>query len=392
MPSWFEISSWVDVVDVGLVATFCWLAIRYIRRTRDRAALTGLSLLSVVYFVSRALELRLTALLLQAFFAVVVLVLIVVFQEDLRRMFEQLGTWRRSRTRAVPKSASLDLLVRTVVRLAATRTGALILLPGRDPLDRHIEGGILLRGEVSEPLLLSLFDASSPGHDGAVILRGSIVERFAVHLPLSANREALGPGGTRHAAALGLAEHCDAICIAVSEERGTVSVARQGSIRTLARPEDLAAELHSVYHDERQPRAGWRDPRIAVDAAIAVAAALVLWTVFIPGSDLGEITVSAPVEVTNLPANLRLESVDPATVEVTLRGLQRDLFLEDPASVSVRIDAYLSRLGRRSFAVTAQDVRKPSELSVVVVTPEKVRLSMQTIPDPPPASAVPSVP
>jgi DNA integrity scanning protein DisA with diadenylate cyclase activity len=99
---------------------------------------------------------------------------------------------------------------------------------------------------VSEPLLLSLFDPGSPGHDGTVLLRGSAVERFAVHLPLSADHAALGPGGTRHAAALGLAERCDAICLVVSEERGTVSVARDGQIRTLARPEDLLLELRDT--------------------------------------------------------------------------------------------------------------------------------------------------
>ena len=117
------------------------------------------------------------------------------------------------------------------------------MLPQREPIESHVEGGIALDGRLSEPLLLSLFDPSSPGHDGAVILRGAQIERFAVHLPLSVNRAALGPGGTRHAAALGLSERCDAICIVVSEERGTVSVARDGLLRVLARPQDLALEL-----------------------------------------------------------------------------------------------------------------------------------------------------
>ena len=235
-PDWFSIPRWLDLVDIGLVAGFGWLAIRYLRRTRGHSILLGLALLGLVYVLARWLELRLAAALFQAFFAVVVLVPIVVFQEELRRAFEQLGSWHGPRPAAPADNGPLDALVRTIARLAATRTGALIVIPGREPLDRHIEGGIPMGGRACEPLLLSLFDASSPGHDGALVLRGDQIERFAVHLPLSANHAALGPGGTRHAAALGLAERCDAICIVVSEERGTVSIARDGELRILPGP------------------------------------------------------------------------------------------------------------------------------------------------------------
>ena len=144
MPSWLPISGGLDLLDIILVAGFSWLAIGFFRRTRARAALAGLALLGVVYFFARGLELRLTAALLQGFFAVLVLVLVVVFQEDLRRLFEQLGTWRRGRSRVPEESGTLDLLVRTVARLASARTGALIVLPGQEPLDRHLEGGIAL--------------------------------------------------------------------------------------------------------------------------------------------------------------------------------------------------------------------------------------------------------
>ncbi len=376
MPDWLPLPGWRDLVDIALVAAFLWLAIRYFRRTRARAALAGLGLLAVVYFVARGLELRLTEALLQAFFAVVVLVLVVVFQEDLRRLFEQLGTLRRGRARVSEELANLDVLVRTAAHLASARVGALFVLPGQEPLDRHIDGGVALGGRVSEPLLLSLFDASSPGHDGAVILRGSRVERFAVHLPLSSNHAALGPGGTRHAAALGLAERCDAICIVVSEERGTVSVAHEGAVRTLRRPEDLADALRSAIGGEAQARPWWKG-QVGLDAALAAAGALALWFVFVPGSDVGEATVTASVRVTNLPGDLDLEAVEPDSVDVTLRGVRRDLLLAEPDRVSVGVDAYLARLGRRTFTISDQDVRRPGGLAVVDVQPEKVRLSVR---------------
>ena len=104
----FSIFFWLDLVDIATVGVLIWLAIRFLRRTRGRRALTGLTLLGGVYLLARALELQLTAALFQGFFAVLVLVIVVVFQEDLRRLFEQLGTSarRRSSARVVARTRS----------------------------------------------------------------------------------------------------------------------------------------------------------------------------------------------------------------------------------------------------------------------------------------------
>ena len=378
MANLLSIFFWLDLVDIATVGVLLFLAIRFVRRTRGRRALTGLTLLGGVYLLARALDLELTASLFQGFFAVLVLVIVVVFQEDLRRLFEQLGSLRRGGSRERRGVDVADVIVRAVARLAATRIGALIVLPQRESVESYVEGGIPLDGRLSEPLLLSIFDPSSPGHDGAVILRGSQLERFAVHLPLSVNRAALGPGGTRHAAALGLSERCDATCVVVSEERGTVSIARDGAIRVLARPQDLAHELLAVRgareEEARQP--WWRD-RAGVDAVLAAAGALALWIVFVPGSALTEVTVPAHVSVTNLPDDLELESVEPTEVSVTLRGLRRNLVLSEPDQVGVRVDAYLARMGRRTFALEEDSVRRPDGLDVVAVHPERVKVSLR---------------
>ena len=226
----------LDVVDIGVVAVLAWLGLRLVRRTRARPALLGLATLGAIYLAARQLGLALTAAIFQAFFAVLVLVLVVVFQDDLRRIFEQVGAWVSRRRGEEPSGGPNEVLVRSAELLAAARTGALIVVPGREPIDRHLEGGVELDGRLSEPLLLSLFDASSPGHDGAVVLVHDRVTRFAVHLPLSTDREQLAGVGTRHAAALGLSERTDALCIVVSEERGTISLAVGGRLRLIERP------------------------------------------------------------------------------------------------------------------------------------------------------------
>ncbi|MCB1055099.1 MAG: diadenylate cyclase [Acidobacteria bacterium] len=375
---------WNDLLDMAMVAVLLWTAFIWLRRTRARMALVGLGILAVVYLVARRLELQITTWILQGFFAALVLVLVVVFQEDLRRLFEQIAVWGLRRRSPNPAPDTTDVLVRTVAHLARHKTGALVVLPGKVPLDRHLEGGIALDGLVSGPLLLSLFDTHSPGHDGAVILAGDRIRRYAVHLPLSNHHSEVGEGGTRHAAALGLAERTDALCVVVSEERGTVSVARDGNLRRLPQPEALSAEVRDFL--ERPTAAGgsaarawgrvvhyWRE------ALVAVAAAVLLWFGLVAGSGTGDRVIVVPVEVSNLPAGYRLDGVDPAQVQVTLDGPRNQMLLLDPKKdVRVELDALLVQLGRRTFQLTPDLVSHPRDLTVIAIEPATIKLSVST--------------
>lgn len=383
---------WNDLLDMTMVAVLLWTAFIWLRRTRARLALVGLAILGVVYLLARRLDLQITTWILQGFFAALVLVLVVVFQEDLRRLFEQIAVWGLRRRPPSPAPDTTDVLVRTIAQLARHKTGALVVLPGKVPLDRHLEGGIALDGRFSAPLMLSLFDAHSPGHDGAVILAGDRIRRFAVHLPLSNHHAEVGEGGTRHAAALGLAERTDALCIVVSEERGSVSVARDGNLHRLPQPEALTVEVRAFL--ERPDvaaggvtRAWGRFARYWREGLAALAAAGLLWFGLVAGSGTGEISVTVPVTVSNLPPGYGLDAVDPAEVRVTLDGPRSRLLLLDPAEdVSLELDALLVQLGRRTFQLTGDQIRHPRGLQVLAVEPSTVRLSVSEPTAPPEAA------
>ncbi|MDY7096331.1 MAG: diadenylate cyclase, partial [Acidobacteriota bacterium] len=224
------------------------------------------------------------------------------------------------------------------------------------------------------------FDHHSPGHDGAVILHGDRIQRFAVHLPLSSDQREVGPGGTRHAAGLGLAELTDALCIVVSEERGTVSVARDGHLRILDKPETLASELESFLgSQEPSTTAGmvWaRAARRWREALAALATAGLLWGLLVGGSGRGELTCEIPVEVQNLPPGYELEGVEPEQVEVVLGGPRHLLLLGEPEGLHVTLDAVLVQLGRRTYQLNAQQIALPPELEVKSIRPRRVRLSV----------------
>ena len=249
-----------DLVDIAVVALLLWGLVVWTRRAR--MALLGLAFLGVFYYlIAQQFKLQLTTWILQGFFAALVVVVVVVFQDDLRRLFEQIATLSLRRKAPRPDPSSLGTLTRGLYQLAVKRRGALVVLPGREPIERHfLQHGVPLDAEISEELLDSLFDPGSAGHDGALVMENNRVKEFGVHLPLSENRDELKGGGTRHAAALGLAEHSDALCLVVSEERGTIGIATRGQLEILDNPDagKLADRIRSYLQhgdpSERTPR------------------------------------------------------------------------------------------------------------------------------------------
>jgi len=375
---------WSDFVDVILVTVLVYTGLVWIRRTQAALVATGILILGAVYLAARAFDLQLMAWIFQGFFAILVVIIVVIFQEELRQLFERLAVLSlRRQDGPIMSSDPTDILVGVLTDLARDRIGALLVIPGSQPLSRHLQGGIELDGRLSVPLLKSLFDPHSPGHDGAVLLLNGRIDRFAVHLPLSKDFRQLATVGTRHAAALGLAELTDALCIVVSEERGHISVARDGKLRTLHNPAQLGPELQRFLRSAQPARRGWRETawllvrenwREKVAAIVLVSG---LWYVLVPGARPRLLTLQVPVNVTNLPPGYRLESKAPEKVEVILSGPARTFYLFDTKKVAANLDATLSQFGRRTFELTSQNIDHPTDVTVELIRPAKVKISLQ---------------
>lgn len=370
-----------DVIDILFVAVLLYTATAFLKQTRAAFIIRGIFILAAIYILARYLDLQLTAWLFQGFFAIFLIIIVVIFQEELRQIFERIAVWSLAGKSGRPlRSNTTDILVGTLADLAKDKIGALIVVQGKDPIVRHVMGGIEMEGKISEPLLKSIFDPHSPGHDGAVIVENDRISLFAAHLPLSKDFQQLANVGTRHSAALGLAELSDALCIAVSEERGTISVARSSRLRPVDNIQQLGLLLQA-FLDEKYPssterkflsvslvRENW------IAKVVTFSLALGLWYVLVPGSSTTEATYELPVQVQNLPPDYRVEDLQPAAVSATFTGPKRAFYFFDPTKLKVEVDLSSAEVGRKTLRISAQNVRHPTTLTLQQLAPTTVRV------------------
>ena len=377
--------TWKDTVDLIIVAALFYAFLLLLRRTHARFIVNAIGGLLVLYAMARFLNLYLTSLLFQAFFAFFAVIIAVVFQRELRSFFELLyiwGRWSRTPQESLPDRVA-DQLIDALTQLATRKIGALMVLPGQQVIDGLVQGGVVLDGQVSTPLLLSVFDPSSPGHDGAVIVEGDRVRKFGVHLPLAERFECYSMLGTRHRAALGLAERSDALVVAVSEERGTISVASSGELRMLAQSaglrEDLVSILKRRYQDDPKRPWHWLLTHNLRDKIVAVFFTLLLWAIFVASQGSGVVTrpYEVPVEFQFLPRGYAVSDMSRETLAVTLSGRNQDFNLLDPEALRVVIRLPGGVEGRQRVRIEEAMISRPAALSVVKFTPRYVEFTVQ---------------
>ena len=234
---------WRDALDILLVALLLYQVIQLLRGSRALTVLTGLGLLTLLYFISRSMALYTLTWLLQHVFSSLFLLIVVIFQSDIRQALGEIGTNNLFRKRALQHSA-VEEVVMACVEMARLRVGALIVIERGTRLDDMIKReGVRVDALLSRQLLMNIFYPKAPLHDGAVLISKGRITAAACILPLA---EAKGQSfGTRHRAALGMTQECDAVVVVVSEERGEISVAMKGE---LVRCLD-ATRLRQVLYD-----------------------------------------------------------------------------------------------------------------------------------------------
>ncbi len=229
----------VDALDILVLAVVLFFAYQFLRDRRAGKLIIGLGFVSVVLLVSSFIGMNAVNYILRHFYQIGLLALIIVFQPELRTALEKVGNTPISGFREIVSDsrdmkavlADIEAICDAASDMSRTKTGALIVIERQTKLGEYIKSGVTVNAQLSSYLLRNIFFNKAPLHDGAVIIRNYRVFAAGCFLPLSTKDDIIKSLGTRHRAAIGLSEISDAVVIVVSEETGTISVAKNGELK-----------------------------------------------------------------------------------------------------------------------------------------------------------------
>jgi len=376
-----------DVLDILFLAVVTYHLYLWFRGTKAFKALVGLLVLGVVYTLARSWGLFLTTWVFQVFWQVLVILLIILFQSEIRQVLERVNPLKKiGFHRKRERESWIEALSGAAWALAERGIGALIIVERLDRVDEWITGGLELEGQPTPEFLTSVFHKDSPLHDGAALIRDGHVVRVAGFLPLTSAEGLPKAWGTRHRAALGLSERCDALVIAVSEERGEVSLARGNRMDPVENRENLRGALALAMGPTTPPEESpWetfrsfftRNWKVKLGTLTLVC---LLW-ILLAGQQDFEVSLGVPLEVRGVPKGM--EIVDPLNPEVNIRvrGLRKDASTLDERNILAEVDVSSAAKGRRVFPITREHISLPNDrVYIVKIEPSQITFTFRETP------------
>jgi len=370
---------WQDIVDI-LINSYILLRVYVLfQGTNAFRVLVGITSLWLAQEVAASLGLILTSWAIRGITAAAAIIIIVVFRNEIRSVLQvrniKTFLWGFP-TRE--QHSPIDVITESVFQMAKKRIGALIVFPGNQDLGEAIHGGIPWNGQVSSEMLMSIFWPNGPVHDGAAIIKGGQVTEVGVLLPLSHRQDLPSEYGTRHRAAIGLSEAADALVVVVSEERGSVNVAKDGRLTLMLNSEMLAHALKKHLNlPEISPARQRERERLKLVAASCVSLLIMggIWFGFTRSQDT-IVALNVPIEYVNRPANYDIldTSVDEARLQ--LFGSSALIKSLGPGQVGVRVDLSKAAEGRNTFTITKDDIILPPGVSLNKIQPAIIDVTL----------------
>ena len=372
--------TWRDLVDVLFLTLVAYQLYQWFRETRALRVLIGLVVLGGIYSVARLWGLFLTTWVFQILWQVLVILLLVLFQSEIRQVLEKVSPLRYLKSRRRDYGGTFTAnLARVAFELAAEKTGALVVLTRDDNPSQLIHTGQRVMALPDPMLIKSIFNHHAPAHDGAVIISQDRLTHMGCILPLSESRDLPEQYGTRHRAALGLSEMTDAVCLVVSEERSEVTSIVGAKIEHWDQPEALQMQLREwLGGPEIQvptARHFLEDFFLTNWKAKLAALALVSFCWLVLASHQEEkVFFDTAIQYTNPPGELMVSAGSTRKVDLTLSGRQSQIKSFRRQDVKVIVDLGSLTQGRHPISLSGQNVYLPSGIKVDHITPQKIEV------------------
>ena len=378
-----ELLSWRAILDIFLIAAGLFLLYRTLIRLGTWKIVAGILVALAVFLAASFMDLKGIEWIFSNISQVAVIALIVLFQPELRKIFEQTASVKRSEPRDIDEELS-HLVVDALLKLAQQRRGAIVVFPGKEPVQEWLSGGFILDAKPSFPLMMSIFDPNSPGHDGALIITNGKFSQFGVRLPVSQSSRLTEEYGTRHHAAMGLAEKSDALVFVVSEERGNLSIFHKGQIRQASDGEEVVKTIISHWKDMTSFPVVFQKGKARWPVFLQIFASLVLavffWsTLVVSQGEILEKVVTVPVEYTASSPSLTLVGNRAEEVRLHLSGPKSALDTVNPSHTIVKINLSKALPGKQSFIITRENIQLPKEIHLLDVVPSSFELTLAEI-------------
>lgn len=376
--SFIQSIRWQDLVDIFLNGYILFRLYVLFRGTNVIRVLVGIALLWIFQRMAVGLGLIVSSWAMQGIIAGAALIIVIVFRNEIRNVLQAKNL--KSLLWDFPQKAvrtPIDSIVEGVYELARTRTGALIVIPGKDDLDEVIQGGVTWDGIISKEMLLSIFYNGNPVHDGAAILLNNRVKRVGAILPLSLRDDLPQIYGTRHRAAAGLSEQSDALVIVVSEERGQVVVAKGQSFTQIYDNLSLKKTLEKHLGIGGEDRLGIQRERreMVVAAMICFFCMAGVWFSIAKGMETLT-SVEVPLEYLNRDPGMQIISTSVNTVRLHLSGSGALIGSLRPDQVKAKLDLSRAVNGQNQFPLSKDNIVLPPGLRLNRIEPPEVQVAL----------------
>ena len=372
---------WQDIVDIALVSYVLFRFYVLFRGTNVFRVLIGITILWFLQQIAVSLGLIVTSWVIQGIVALAAFIIIVIFRTEIRTVLQARNLksifWGVSSKTVI---TAIETVVQSVHEMADRKCGALIVIPGKEDLEEIIQRGIRWKGEISREMIESIFWPGNPAHDGAAIIQGNQITEVGTILPLSRRDDLPSNYGTRHRAALGLAEESDALVIAVSEERGDIVVAKDSGLKAVKQRRKLEQILqeHMGVASKKGRERRQEQFKVAAAAVFSIIFITSVWFSVSRGVDT-LVAFDIPVEYTNRNPTMEIVKTSVNTVSLELGGSGALIKSMKPDQVQVRLDLSESKVGPNTFTITSENISLPPGVILKGVTPSVVDVDLDVL-------------
>ena len=378
-----------DILDILLISIVSYQLFIWFWGTKAFKALIGIVLLSGVFILAKSWGLFLTTWVFQILWQVFVILLIILFQKEIRQMLERFSPFKTMGLKHDKISNGwIPEFSGWAFDSAGKRIGAVVIFERTDLVSDLVTRGIPMECEPQPEILNSIFYKQSPLHDGAILISAGKITKVSCYLPLSTREDLPQEWGTRHRAALGLSEQCNAWVLVISEERGEVSFAFDNQIRKIKDEKELSFLLETQVFDEKEPEMNmrqiilsWFTKRYRIKAAV-FGLVSILWLVF-AGQQNFEKRIELPLDYRNIPEGLVVSSPAIANISVTCRGLRKDISLLSKENMISSLDLVSAKKGKLFQNITPANLTLPNDrIDIVNISPSRIELIIEKAPKP----------